>query len=200
MKILKKVLNLKLIDDVTGGMYILGRIDYVSLLWIKSYLAEISKKKNPFYKIIKLIILKRLNSFFHELKLKQKINPNDLLEFKKFYLSTKNHEDSDYISGTVTSIDQKYNTEYFKLRLNTNTHKKNKEKYVHVFVEISSSPSIHPNISILRTINDNDGQRTVSVERAFVDTNEDYEYYNVWMMICRYIKLVMETDWENEND
>lgn len=196
MKNLKRVFNLELIKSETGGAFILGKIDYVSLLWIKGYLNEISKRKNPIYKIVKRMILKKLNSFFSDLKKKQFIKPEELLDFTKFYLSTKGYVNCNYIYGTVTSLDKSHNIEYFKLKVNTEMHKKNHQDYARVFVEISTSPSIYPNINIVRTINDDDRVRTTSIDRLFLDTTEDYSHEDMWKMICNYIKLVMETEWE----
>lgn len=200
MKRMKRILKLELIDSGTGGKYILGKIDYVSLLWVKGYLNEISKKKNPLYKLIKKIILKKLNSFLKDLGQKQMIKPDDLLEFTKFYVSTKNQVDCDFISGTVSNIDVSDTVQYFNLKVDAEHYRKHNKYYPRVKLVISTSPSIHPFINIHREIDDDGCIRSVTVERMFLDITEDDAYRATWKAMCKYIKLVIETDWENNDD
>lgn len=195
MKRMKKILKLELIDSRTGGKYILGKIDYVSLLWVKGYLNDISKKKNPLYKLVKKIILKKLNKFFRDLEQKQMIKPHELLEFTKFYLSTKNQVDCNFISGTVSNVDISDAVQYFNLKVDAEHYKKHNKYFPRVRLIISTSPSIYPSINIHREINDDGYIRSATNERMFFDVTEDDAYYATWKAICKYIRLVIETDW-----
>lgn len=189
-KTIKNLLSAKLIIPKTGGRYTLGRIDYNSLMWVKMYYDDMSNKKNPIYKFIRWRLKKKFNNLYDDLCSASIIKPADIRDFVKFYVSIKNTVPCEYIQGTVSTMSIN-DIEYFSLKVKLSTVKRGEDD---VRIEIHHSVVSHPNISISRTIEKGNKESSVTVDRLFLDLDEDSYYRDAWLRICKYIKHVLESE------